>query len=339
MSDELHKLPTLFQRPDRVLDARGERAKLHVILPVSNSVRYRTRWKLAEDAAKMVSESGAVPWIVEVAFANRDFALTSAGEPQHVQLRTAHELWMKEHSVNLAVHRLPPDAQYIAYIDTDTRFARDDWADETIHQLQHYACVQMWSEYHCLDSSYRLISSAHSLMNSYLNGWPLTPFPNGDGYAPPEPSKVPWPGPPGLAWAWRRDAWDTVGGLLDVCILGSADTYMAFGLLGRLTDDLVSPKFSPGYRRAIYQWQERASALMKNIGMVQGLALHYWHGSFKSRGYGTRNKTLIDGKFDPFEDLKRDWQGVYQLHVHDERTIKIRDGVRQYLASRNEDQL
>ncbi len=329
-----HQLPTLFQRPDRVLDP------LHVILPVSNSARYRTRWKLYTDAVKMCEEAGAIPWTVEVAFGTRQFAVTSADNPHHVQLRTPYEFWFKEHSVNLAARHLPPEAKYLAYIDTDTRFARDDWANETVQRLQHYAAVQMWSEYHLLDAEYHLIGSAPSLMNSYLKGWPKkTPKLHGK-YPYPEPEgKVPWPGPPGLAWAWRRDAWDLVGGLLDICVLGSADTYMAFGLLDRLTKDIVDPRFSKGYQRAIYRWQERAKDLLKNVGMVPGLALHYWHGSMQSRGYSTRNQVLIKSQFDPHEDLMRDWQGLYQLRVRDERTITLRDGCREYLASRNEDQL
>ncbi|HEV8445462.1 MAG TPA: hypothetical protein VGQ44_01535 [Gemmatimonadaceae bacterium] len=326
-------LPTLFQRPDRVADP------LYVLLPVSNSARYRTRWKLYEDAVKMCTEAGAIPYTVEVAFGHRAFAITQADNPQHVQLRTSHEFWFKEHACNLGARHLPPTAKYLAYIDTDTRFARDDWANETVQRLQHYACVQMWSEYHLLDADYHLIGSSPSLMASYLHGWPRNTPHVGTTYPYPRAGKVPWPGPPGLAWAWRKDAWDAVGGLLDVCILGSADTYMAFGLLARLTDDLVSPTFSPGYRRAIYRWQERAAVLLRNVGVVPGLALHYWHGSMKSRGYSTRNQILIANQFDPHEDLMRDHQGLYQLRVRDARTIAIRDGCREYLASRNEDQV
>jgi hypothetical protein len=39
-------------------------------------------------------------------------------------------------------------------------------------------------------------------------------------------------GATGGAWAFRRPAFDAVGGLLDTCILGSADWHMAFGLAG-----------------------------------------------------------------------------------------------------------
>ena len=325
-------LPTLFRRPDQVRDP------LYVATVVFNSARYRSRWRLWQDFEKRMAEAGAVLYTLEIAFGARDFAITDPTNPRHVQLRTWSELWFKENAVNLLVGRMPPEAQWIAYIDADSRPVRDDWANETIHALQHYPVVQMWSQYHCLDSQYNLSTSSHSFMASYLNGWPTTPpkrcadYP----YPYPQPGRK-WPGPPGLAWAWRKDAWTAVGGLLDCCILGSADWYMALGLIGKLDDHVVTKRFSADYRRALYEWQERAAVLRRNIGMVPGLWLHYWHGPMAKRGYGTRNQILIDTQFSPRRHLKRDWQGLWSLR--EDAPIALRDRVRQYLAARDEDQL
>lgn len=63
----------------------------------------------------------------------------------NLQLRTSHEIWLKENSLNLGFARLPPDWKYAAWIDADVTFARPDWACETVHQLQHNPVVQMWS--------------------------------------------------------------------------------------------------------------------------------------------------------------------------------------------------
>ena len=54
---------------------------------------------------------------------------------------------------------------------------------------------------------------------------------------------------------------EAVGGLLDICILGSGDHHMAVGLAGR---ELPHPDLTPEPRfiaRAIRAWQERAAAL------------------------------------------------------------------------------
>jgi hypothetical protein len=52
------------------------------------------------------------------------------------------------------------------------------------------------------------------------------------------------------------------------------------------------------------------------------------------RGYPDRWKILRDQDFDPQRDLHRDWQGLYQLAPH---RIGLRDGIRGYFRSRNED--
>ncbi len=87
----------------------------------------------------------------------------------------------------------------------------------------------------------------------------------------------------------------------------------------------------------ILEWQARAERqIRRNVGMVKGLALHYWHGSHKSRGYETRNNILIDEQFNPDVDLKTDAQGLWQLTG---RSIRLRDAVREYFHSRNEDSI
>lgn len=333
-----HDLPTLFRRPDQVADP------LYVVTVVFNSPRFRSRWRLWQDFSKRCAEAGALLYTVEVAFGARAFAITDKDNPRHIQLRTWNEMWLKENAVNIGVSRLPPQAQWIAYIDADSRPVRDDWANETVHALQHYDVVQMWSEYHCLDSKHRLSTSSHSFMSSYLNGWPTVPPKTASivaGYPYPYeaagPGKPKWPGPPGLAWAWRKSAWSLVGGMLDICVAGSADWYMANGLIGRLNDNVVSKRFSADYRQAIYDWQERASVLRKNIGMVEGLWLHYWHGPMAKRGYSTRNQILVNSNYSPRKHLKRDWQGLYSFS--EVAPIGLRDGLRNYFAEREEDQL
>jgi hypothetical protein len=331
-----HHLDTLFKRPDQVADP------LYVVTVVFNSRRYRSRWRLWQDFDKRCAEAGAILYTVEIAFGDRAFALTSADNPRHIQLRTTDELWLKEAGINIGVSRLPPTAKYIAYIDADSRPVRDDWANETIHMLQHHACVQMWSQYQCLDSNMELSYSSHSFMRSYMNGWAtLPPKAAETGYPYPYPSVQAvgkqWPGPPGLAWAWRKEAWSEVGGLLDICIMGSGDWYMACGLIDQVDAHVLSPKFSKDYRDAIMDWQDRARVVRKDIGMVQGLWLHYWHGPIAKRGYATRNQVLINTQYSPVRDLRRDWQGLYSFT--DRSPIALRDGIRSYLSSREEDQL
>jgi hypothetical protein len=153
----------------------------------------------------------------------------------------------------------------------------------------------------------------------------------------------------GYAWAARRSAIDTLGGLLDFAPLGSSDFYMAWALIGELGGHLyqdvadkvrASRGFQQAYIDALLDWQERASLLRKDVGYVPGLLTHSWHGPKAARGYNTRENILIDNGFTPAVDLKRDWQGVWQLRDDGtERSVRLRDQIRAYFRSRSEDDI
>ena len=70
--------------------------------------------------------------------------------------------WHKENLVNLGIARLPRDSRYVAWVDADLTFARHDWVQETIQQLQHYPIVQMFAEAHDLGPDGILINSFRS---------------------------------------------------------------------------------------------------------------------------------------------------------------------------------
>ena len=58
---------------------------------------------------------------------------------------------------------------------------------------------------------------------------------------------------------------------------------------------------------------EKRRPSQKNIGYVDCFAIHYFHGSKARRGYSTRDTILARHQFAPTTDLRRDWQGIYQL--------------------------
>ncbi len=325
-------MDTLFQRPDQVLKGCGQHHPLYVVTVIFNPVRFRSRWKLYLDFAKRVEQAGAILYTVECAFGDREFVVTDPNNPRHIQVRTQHELWLKECLGNLAVQRLPPDWQNVAFVDADFSFARDDWANETIQQLQHYQVVQMFSQWIMLSPDSESLGIGKSLTELYLHHRvkPCEEYPYGQvrGHA--------LPGAPGGATAYRREAWDALGGMIDWAILGSADGYMAHALFGQL-DSVLSKRFHPRYREMMFEWQARAErSIRRNVGVVKGLALHHWHGSHKRRGYSTRNNILFEHQFNPDIDLKRDWQGLYQLTG---RSTELRDDIRCYFRSRNEDSI
>ena len=125
-----------------------------------------------------------------------------------------------------------------------------------------------------------------------------------------------------------------LGGLIDIGILGSGDSHMAKALIGK-AETSMAPGMNAEYKRQVLQWQARATAhIMQNVGYVDGLLLHHWHGAKEDRQYRTRWQILVDNDFNPFYDVKRDTQGLWQLSGN---KPQLRDEIRDYFDQRNED--
>lgn len=333
------KLERPFQRQDKLHEP------LYVITPVFNAARYRSRWRLYADFKKMVAEAGAILYTIEVAFGDRDFVVTSPDDPRNIQLRTFHELWLKEALINLAVQRLPLGWGKMAFIDADTHFARYDWANETLHLLEHYPVIQMWSQLHDLNSKHELVGTIRSFADYWNEHGPVDggklPYKEDFHYPYPSTTKPGYPGAPGLAWAMRREAWDQLGGLIDWGILGASDWYMAHALTGQCNRVVRPDQGRMG--EMFLEWEDRARkslwnerAILGNLGVMPGVVFHYWHGAKAGRLYGTREQILAKNEFNPDLDLKRDWQGLYQVT---NRKPQLRRDLQWYFGQRSEDAL
>lgn len=345
---------------------------LYICTAVFDPIRFRSRWKHYQRFAKMVKDAGGVLVTVEAAFGERHHALDEGitqhgtlihGEAptkptefhkaltthphQYIKVRTDDEVWLKENLINIGISRLPAGWKYVAWVDADVAFTRPNWVGETIHQLQHYKLIQMFSHATDVGPRYAPVDGAHhtGFMFCYIHGVakPDT-LPGGFGpyYGRAMKGGVPagfmWH--PGFAWAARREAIDELGGLMDFPILGAADNHMAHALIGCAAES-VHPDISASYRRRVLEWEWRAEHhIRRNVGYMSGLILHYWHGKKVDRRYWDRWKILVDNGFDPDLDLKYDAQGVLQLvDRFTPRSIKLRDGLMDYLRKRNEDSI
>jgi len=342
-----HNLKAVQPVPGAILD---------VVAVVSNPVRYLTRYRLYRNFEQHMLCSGVRLTTVELAYGDRAFEIADhRPEVNYVKLRSPHELWHKENLINIGISRLPEDWQYVAWIDADITFQRPDWAAETIHALQHWDIVQPFSHslnlgptYHPLFDSHRkgiveqrrvVASWLYCHFNQIARHGDVRPFRDrvkddglGDDYMidDPETGHV-WHS--GFAWAARRSAIDEIGGLLDWAILGSADRHMADMMIG---NDTWNPKLSLGYRVGLDIHKKRFDRLNGNFGYVDGLVSHHYHGKLINRMYTDRWKLLFKHQFDPTTDLKRDWQGVYQLT---EDKPGLRDDIRRYFRARQEDSI
>lgn len=296
--------------------------QLHVISVISNPIRYKSRPRLFKEYVERMLDSGVTLWIVEAAFGERAYEVAREGHVNHIRLRCSHELWIKEAMLNAGRRFLPSDANYIMWSDADIAYTRNDWATETLHTLQNFPVVQSFS--HCVDLGphFEPIHTSQGFAYLYrehdLN-------PDGHRYNSLHP---------GYGWAWRREAWDSVGGMLDIAILGSGDNHMACALVGKAETSLY-PHLHPNYKKAVLQWQDRATEFIKgNIGYVPGTINHYFHGKKADRKYDSRWKILVDYKFDPEVDIIRDGDGLFRLRGN---KPGLRDAIQRYFRQRSED--
>ncbi len=318
--------------------------RFYVISVLSNPVRYKKRFELYDEFEKHMKDLGATLITVEIAFGDRPFVMTQRDDKYDLQVRTDHELWLKENAINLAIAylcQIDPDWKYVAWVDADIHFLNRNIVEETTHQLQHYDVVQMFSHVTDMGPNLEPLKTMQGFMYSYVKGGCVPPL--GPGYSPyygryyGHKKGTFWH--PGFAWAARRSALDRIT-LFDKAILGSADHHMAMGLIGCAERSL--PKgLNQSYVDSVMNWQEIAEyRLRRNVGYVPGMITHFWHGSKMNRKYVERWRILIDNQYNPNTDISRDQQGLYRLNYHHGmRSITLRDQIRQYFRARHEDSI
>lgn len=300
--------------------------QLYVVTTIFNPRRFKSRVNLYNNFAKWVKDSGATLITVEVAYGDRPHELTRKDDPHHLQFRTNSDLWHKERTLNLGIwylSQIKPDWKYVCYLDADVKIMRDDWVQETVHRLQHYAILQMFGQIQTLDPNFHTLYGGRSIARNFHDTGSTI---SGDKYS----------GWPGLGWAFRRDEFDKIGGLLDICVTGSGDTHIAGCYMGFPNLGLRSGA-SEGFKKAIDQYFDRCEKYVRrNVSYLPGLLVHYWHGKAKDRGYDKRNNAIVNYSFDPYTDLVVDSQGLYRWSDH---KWDLEQAIRRSMEERNEDSI
>jgi len=192
----------------------------------------------------------------------------------------------KDRALNLLIEKLPVDAEYVAWMDSDIHFCNPFWVRDTIQLLKIHPVVQMFTYTQDLDEFYNPIgeigiSWAHRYKHRTF-GWDTGAY-------------------SGVGWAFRREIIDKLP-FMDKVISGQADTEAALAFVGlRRNNDHLD-------------WATQAYSLVKgNIGCLSGLVLHHWHGPRQARDYAGVNSILTDCKYDPDKDIELDNGGLYKF--------------------------
>ena len=297
--------------------------KLHVIAVISNPCQFARRFILAREFAKrMEREHNIILYFVELAYGNDDFQVTDPKNKRHLQLRGKIPLWHKENMINIGVKKLlPPTWKAFAWIDADIEFDSASWALDTLKVLNGYKdIVQIFS--HCVDMDKR--QNAMGIMPSfgfqYVKNRPY----GGNGINM-------WH--PGYAWACTRRAYETMGGLYDLSILGAGDHNMSFSFLGKGMDS-VNAEATDDYKDSIKTFEDGAKTL--RLGYVPGVIRHHFHGLKKNRKYMERWHILVDNAYSPKDHITKNKDGL--LVPTAACPQKILDDILKYFKERNEDE-
>ncbi len=339
---------------------------LWVITTYFNPAGYTTLRRNYETFAAPMHQAGIRLITVECAFEDQTFTLPAG--PDTIQVKSCDVLWFKERLINLAISKLPPEAQKIMWVDADLLFCNPNWALETSLQLDHSVLVQPCSSVHRLGRNQHAYEGHGYLRHSFIHEWKIRPesahlHSCAHGF-------------PGFAWAARRSLIEKHG-LYDAHILGSNDELFAHAATGGLNSWCVRnitnahiprrPKLVnkginrlqraqwPAVLGRIYQkhsgradptasepffshfldWARPfASDVNGRMDTVAGMALHLWHGDTANRLYNEREFILKKYGFNPDTDLRLGVDGLWQWAAD---KPELHQAVKTYFQLRRDD--
>ncbi|MBC8128309.1 MAG: hypothetical protein H8M99_14305 [Gloeobacteraceae cyanobacterium ES-bin-144] len=260
-------------------------------------------------------------------------------------------IWQKERLLNIAIEHLPAHVKYVAWVDCDMKFERDDWADEAVSKLEkNGGLVQLFGKViHCPQAFNPLKDSISSIENLHL----FTERSSGMIAAQGDYqlktgvfSRVKTPPPDagdviietvGHAWAACVSDLSKVK-IYDANIIGGGDSIMFSCAVGVIDGYLKKRDYTEKHQEHIHVWQKNASehGLFRQVDYVGGNLYHYWHGDFKHRRYNQRIEILKSFDYDPETDLCLASNGTWAwANPHG----GLADSVRRYFLSRCEDGL
>ena len=227
-------------------------------------------------------------------------------------------LFFKENLWNLAAAEA--DSDTLLFFDSDVYIRGNTWLRDTLKLLESHDILQpfeaaAWtSREGTVEFSRRPTASAIAR------------------------SVEPHPGHyhPGFAWAFRRDSFLRIGGWYDRHPAGGSDTAFAYTLYEAATGSPAVPPSGllksfcecPSFR----EYCSVVSAYCPSVSITRKcIAVHRWHGSWKDRGYVTRDSVFPIGDDGEYE-VKYRADGLLSWYRKDGSARAMK-----YFMSRKED--
>ncbi len=248
-------------------------------------------------------------YIAELCFENQSSVLSGIVENLHC-VNNAPVLWQKERLLNSLILKLPQQYNKIAWVDVDLLFGMNvsNWLSKISSALNYQPVVQGFSTIYRRPKN---VLSIHfpDVVEGFAYRRALN-FRKGKTMS----SNYHLHGHTGYAWAATRDLLEDCG-LYDRCLSGSADHLMAHAYANELGTDCFRQVFGDNnaYQEHFMLWAERVASKTKGqLGYIDHLLFHLWHGNPKKRMYRKRDNELEKLKYDPGKDLKINDEGCLE---------------------------
>jgi len=294
---------------------------LHVITVISNICEFKRRWELMENFTEKIEKFKNIKlYVIELAYGEQEFHITSSTNPLHLQLRTKYALWHKENLINLGIQKLLPKSwKAVAWIDADIEFENQNWILDTLKVLTKFDVIQLFTTCLDLDENNIPMSIFQSFGYKYCHGEQFKHV-KGINY---------WH--TGYAWACTKNYYNKVGGLYDKGILGSGDYIMSQGYFN---NPVFGHKSLLGFKKDVELYIENLSNV--KIGYIPTNIRHFFHGSKANRKYIERNSILIKYNYDPNIHVKYNDDGI--LVPTENMSTEFLIDIFNYFHERNDDE-
>lgn len=305
-----------------------------------NSEKYKNKIENYLIFKQGIKKQGLKIIVVECAFKDAPFELTSDDADILIQVRSNSVMWQKERLLNIALQKIPIDCDKIAWLDGDIIFLNNNWVEETSKLLEEYAVCQLF------EHAFRLSEKESQAVKNYLgtnfdldlylglnerirqdSGYESAIYHSLNNKLDIRFHNL------GFAWAARREIFSEQG-FYDKMILGSGDKIMKNSFSNYKLDQKFTNTLSKELLKDINIWSTAIFSRVKsNVYYTSGKLLHLYHGHSKNKFHQSRYLMIKKYNFKPKEDLKLNEDECFEW-ASDKK--KLHGFVKKYFNIRND---
>lgn len=201
---------------------------------------------------------------------------------------------MRENLINVGAGYLPDDWQFMAWIDQHIWWEDPYWFEKAMWLMSHYNIVHLLNGNDFWD--------IHNKTMYHLDGFARIWTEVGDRFWMHDPRQC------GCAWSMRREVYEALGGILDICIGTKCDLYQNYAFAGMTYTSQIG---NQEYADEVAKWQRHAiDVFQKKMWFLDTKIIHFQHCDIrdgcKTSEYNDQIYALMRNNYNPRTDLTRD---------------------------------